>query len=535
MRRQNFKMLCSNCKQREATGGGTRCSNCRSQSLGSAGSDASVSVSAHAAASGVLLGDTPVETATLLRPQGAYGDFPDAPRSGEVIAVNYTLIEPIGRGGMAVVYLAEDTKLRRLVAIKIMTEALVNDDANRKRFEREARVMASLEHDHIAPVYLIGEHNSFPFFATKLLNGKNLSLFLKEGPMDLARILKLLTPIANALDYVHSRGMVHRDVKPSNIFLGDGDRAWLIDFGIAKPLAEPSLTRTGNVLGTMAYLAPECITESEHGPASDQYGLALVVYQLLTQKLPFAKTSDFEITKEKTASLHLQLDGLPLAHAAVKPVLQRALALAPKERFESCEAFMRALAHPEQAPVLSMPPLPGRKAETKLRFRWAFLLLGLGVLASAGVLSLSVAGRRAPVSSVQNVQLEAIAPPVPSPPVAEAKLEAATNVEKPVPSGIWAEAQTPPRKVEPGGRADTSRKARTAKLSIQALKSTGGAVSSRVQLDGKEVGLTPLVLGEVPAGKHVILFTQNGFLEDRQSVVLRAGQELRVVGRLVPR
>jgi eukaryotic-like serine/threonine-protein kinase len=501
---------------------------------------ADVPVSVHSSAPGLMLGDTPADSATLLRPHVTPSEFPDAPRPGEVIAENYTLIEPIGRGGMAVVYLAEDKRLRRLVAIKIMTEALVSDDANRKRFEREARVMASLEHDHIAPVYLIGEHQQFPFFVTKLLNGKNLSLLLKEGPMDWERILRLLTPIASALDYVHSRGMVHRDVKPSNIFLSEGERAWLIDFGIAKPLAEPALTRTGNVLGTMAYLAPECITESEHGPASDQYGLALVVYQLLTQNLPFAKTSDFEMTKEKTGSPHLRLDGLPAARAAIKPVLQRALALSPRERFETCEAFMRALAEPQSAPVRHTQLLPIRSVQAKSSVRWAFLLAAIGLIATTGIWSLIAIAKPDTAKPDIAPSTQIVLPLAPTPVAApatetEAKLEAATNPDKPVTGSALAEVQTPPRKVESVARPEAAKRARTARLSIQALKSTGGAVSSRVLLDGKEIGLTPLMLGEVSAGKHVLVFTQNGFIDDRQSVVLRAGQELRVVGRLVPR
>lgn len=197
----------------------------------------------------------------------------------------YQLVEKIGVGGLAVVYKAYQSNLERWVAVKMLhykeREALI-------RFQREAQAIARLRHRNIVIVYEYGEENSWPFIAMEFIEGGTLNEQLSDQPMDWVKVTNLSIAIADALDYAHKQGLVHRDVKPSNVLMAQDDWPLLADFGLVKlPDAEFVLTGTGISVGTPAYLAPEQARGVNVDLRSDMYSLGVVMFEMLTGRLPF--------------------------------------------------------------------------------------------------------------------------------------------------------------------------------------------------------------------------------------------------------
>jgi serine/threonine-protein kinase len=198
----------------------------------------------------------------------------------------YRLIELLGRGGMGEVWRAVDTRTDRMVAIKVLPAHLAKDATFEERFRREAHAAARLNNPHVIPIHDYGEIDGQLFVDMRLIDSRDLQEELADGPLDPQRAVAIIEQIADALDAAHRIGLVHRDVKPSNILL-DGDFAYLIDFGLARAATDTGLTITGTAIGTMDYMAPE---RFEHKPAdarSDVYSLACVLHQCLTGSKPF--------------------------------------------------------------------------------------------------------------------------------------------------------------------------------------------------------------------------------------------------------
>ena len=204
----------------------------------------------------------------------------------------YKNLELIGRGGMAEVYRAQHPTLNTAVALKILAPQLSNQTEFRRRFEREAQIMSGLEHPHIARVYDYGEEHGTHYIVMEFVKGQDLGHLLKtRGPFGLEQTISILKPIASALDYAHQRGLIHRDVKASNILLEqETERPVLMDFGIAKLTNQTALTGTGGMVGTLDYIAPEQIQGAETlDGRADLYSLSVLAYQLLTGELPFKR------------------------------------------------------------------------------------------------------------------------------------------------------------------------------------------------------------------------------------------------------
>src|SRR5579859_6897374 len=205
---------------------------------------------------------------------------------------NYDLIRPIDTGGMGEVYLAHQrSAFGRPVAIKIIRSDLVHDMTARARFLREAEVSAHLKHEHILPLFEFGEDQGRLFLVTPYIEGGTLARYLQSGPLSLAEIHLLFVPLVQAVAYIHRRGVIHRDLKPTNILLDEQDGQLyvrLIDFGIASvqgSAASPPLTTAGNELGTIAYMAPERLS-GVAAPSNDIYSLGIILYQMLTGHIP---------------------------------------------------------------------------------------------------------------------------------------------------------------------------------------------------------------------------------------------------------
>jgi serine/threonine protein kinase/ABC-type transport system substrate-binding protein len=208
-------------------------------------------------------------------------------------ANRYQIIREIGRGGMGVVYLARDPLLERDVAIKVITPDLLGPDSE-ERFKREARVVAKMDHPAIVSIYDVGEHEGSLFFVMPYAAGTNLRAYLKEGSLSLGDVLDIGIQVAEALEYSHSKEVVHRDVKPENILVAregagtDGIRVRVMDFGLAMASTEDRLTKTGAVVGTVTYLSPEQVSGRTIDARSDIYSLATVLYECVAGTPPFS-------------------------------------------------------------------------------------------------------------------------------------------------------------------------------------------------------------------------------------------------------
>ena len=258
----------------------------------------------------------------------------------------YELLDKIGEGGYGIVYKARDPLLEREVAIKVLRADIASAPDFIERFRREARLAASLRHPNIVGVIEVGEQDGRYYLVMEYLDGEVLSARLKAGqPLPLSQAVEILRPLAEALDYAHGRGLVHRDVKPSNIILADGGkRPVLTDFGLVKSMSESGLTTTGVSLGTVEYMAPEQILGQEAGPAADQYALGVVAYQMLTGQVPFGGTTPFAIQKGHAEQAIPDPRAInPLLPDQITGMLRKALAKNASERYENCGEFVNAL------------------------------------------------------------------------------------------------------------------------------------------------------------------------------------------------
>jgi serine/threonine protein kinase len=259
--------------------------------------------------------------------------------------LGYRIEELIGRGGMGIVYRAYDLRLKRPVALKLVAPTLAQVDRFRERFARESELVMSLEHPNVIPIYDAGDVDSSVYLAMRLVDGSDLgSLLRNEGALEPARTMAICAQIAAALDAAHARGLVHRDVKPSNVLLDSSEHVYLADFGLTRRLEDeaPELG-ADNVVGTPAYLAPEQLEGRPADPRTDIYSLGCVLYECLTGEPVFVRTSRLAVAwahlEEEPPQPSSHQGGLPEATDAV---IARALEKDPEERFATCGELVAA-------------------------------------------------------------------------------------------------------------------------------------------------------------------------------------------------
>jgi hypothetical protein len=278
----------------------------------------------------------------------AIGDFlPGARIAG------YRIEQLIGRGGMAVVYRATDVRLDRMVALKILSPDLARNDSFRQRFIRESRAGAAVDHPHVIPVFEAGDAEGVLFIAMRYVSGLDVRALIERiGRLPATRTVELVSQVASALDKAHATGLVHRDVKPANMLLAsfndDGfgtDHVYLSDFGLSKQsISSPSLTMTGQFLGTLDYMSPEQVNGRQIDGKTDQYALGCAAFEMLTGHPPFRREANLAVMWAQVSAPPPSVrTARPELAAAVDDVIARALAKAPNDRYETCVEFALAL------------------------------------------------------------------------------------------------------------------------------------------------------------------------------------------------
>jgi serine/threonine protein kinase len=356
----------------------------------------------------------------------------------------YQIEQELGRGGMAVVFLARDPLMNRRVAVKVLPRQFTYDESFLQRFQREARVIATLEHPAIVPVYDFGEHDGQPYLVMRYMPGGSLSDRLEKGPLPLPEAAAILNHLAPALDEAHARGMVHRDLKPANVLFDHRRRPYLCDFGIVK-LSEGSataLTATGGVVGTPAYMSPEQVRgDVELDGRTDVYSLGVILYEMLTGDKPYHADTPMGLAmKHVLEPVPRILERRPDLPPDCEAVITRALAKEREGRFPTATALAAATANVARArrmpagrvsglePVTAPPsrPAPAPPPETPVRSpesrrrvpRWLLVVAAVACLVVAGLAGRAVVrGLRpsAPAVALATASPSVTRPPVPTP------------------------------------------------------------------------------------------------------------------------
>lgn len=264
---------------------------------------------------------------------------------GYLVSGRYQIIDTLGEGGMANVYLAEDTFLHRQVAVKVLRMDLQHDQATIRRFQREAKATCELSHPNIVSVYDVGSDDGMQYIVMEYVQGEDLKAFIERHfPMPLSEVLDMMDQILSAMQLAHSQGIIHRDLKPQNILVTPTGQVKIADFGIAVALNDQSATQTNSLLGSVHYISPEQARGGMATPRSDIYALGIILYELLTGKVPFAGDSAVTIAlkhfHEEIPSMRALNDAIP---QPLENVVLKATAKDPAQRYQSAAAMAQDL------------------------------------------------------------------------------------------------------------------------------------------------------------------------------------------------
>jgi tRNA A-37 threonylcarbamoyl transferase component Bud32 len=446
-------------------------------------------------------------------------------RLARTLEGRYEITRLLGRGGMAVVFLAQDLVLERQVAIKVLPPDMTRDAQLVARFQQEAKTAAKLDHPNIIPIYRVESEAGLVYIVMKYVSGKSLEELLAKGPLPIARVRHVLREAALALGHAHRRRIVHRDVKPANIMVDDDGRVILTDFGISKAVQDTAqLTGTGTIIGTPHYMAPEQAKGQEVDGRADQYALGIVGHRVLTGKLPFDGPAHSILYQQIFEPPPAVLDRRPDTPSDLRVALDRALAKDSKARYKTMEDFASAVSGERSGPttVVSEPVRPQRPlappgagsgeagAGVPVKPKRPAGEQDPGVLvALATVAVVAVAAWFTLPGFHSTVERGAASRPV-SPRVAVApsvsKPRAASRPVRRAPVPISPEKRRGPAKL---------RTAQDARLRVD---SDPRAV---LYVDGVRVGLTPVSNHRLPPGTHRLRLEQKGYQTLTETIVVK--------------
>ena len=451
-------------------------------------------------------------------------------------AEEFTIERLLGRGGMAVVYLAKETHLDRKVAIKVLPPELTFGQGV-ERFKREAKTAAALDHPHIIPIYRVASGNKIFWYAMKYLEGQSLEDLLKERrrlPLD--ETIAILDQVAKALDHAHKRHVIHRDVKPANVMLDAERRVVVTDFGIAKALTAVGLTASGSVVGTPYYMSPEQGMGGQLSGASDQYSVGVMAYRMLSGRVLFDGDSPIEILHKHCMEPPPSLETVGVALPPhVYQAVHRVLAKKPEQRFSSVGAFVEALRHP--APDATLPslgaartPAPAPAAPTGRRTK-----LVVAIAAAAGVAVVAAvwarAGRRGAAAPSADTTRAAPASPAPASPA---------RAVTPPPTPARPKPPPPPHPVAPSSPPPAAPVQPPVQPVASALHGRGVVTmvvnpDADLFIDEVYIGSAHMRSDTLRPGPHLVRLEREGFRAVDTTVTAVADQVVHVEFRLTKR
>ncbi|MGZ9220686.1 MAG: protein kinase domain-containing protein [Anaerolineales bacterium] len=301
----------------------------------------------------------------------------------------YKIKSELGRGGMATVYRALDPSSNREVAIKVLPPEMLRNLVTRARFKRELKLVASLEHPAIVPVYDVGEDDDQPFFVMRYMSGGSLAAMIKKGRLSLSDAAVIIERLASALDHAHSKGIIHRDIKPDNVLFDAGNNPYLSDFGVAK-FTETSVSATGHdVMGTPAYISPEQARGENVDHRADIYGLGAILYEMLAGKRPYPGDTVIGVAVQHVNDpIPDILKVRPDLPVEVDAIIKTAMAKDKQKRYNTALELALALNRAtfgEERTLPNLATLTNRQNASSSSFRWtSWVVLGLFLLAAIG-------------------------------------------------------------------------------------------------------------------------------------------------------
>jgi serine/threonine protein kinase len=437
-------------------------------------------------------------------------------RLARTLAGRYEIIRLLGKGGMAVVFLAQDLVLEREVAIKVLPPGISQDTKLIPRFQQEAKTAAKLDHPNIIPIYRVESEAGLNYFVMKFVNGRALDQVLDDGPLSVPQARRVLREAALALGHAHQRKIVHRDVKPANIMLEGDGRVVLTDFGISKAAQGSShLTGTGAIIGTPHYMAPEQAKGLEVDGRADQYALGIVGHQLLTGKVPFDGTAHSILYKQVFEPPPPVIEVRPDTPRDLSRALERALSKEPEHRFPTMEDFAAAVSgdSPVSTTVVSAPVKTATRSRTRVSAKpvptdtnrpmlvaFTVAAIGIGVAAWLGLVPTGAAK------------------PVARNPV----------VSRTAPTPVPAPAAMPERRAQskPEPQSSEAPKLRVVKKEY-ALLTVASEPWATLYIDNVEIGPTPVADYRLLPGTYRLRLEQEGYRTKRETLVISGPNPIR--------
>jgi serine/threonine protein kinase len=442
-------------------------------------------------------------------------------RLARTLTGRYEIVRLLGRGGMAVVFLAEDLALERQVAIKVLPPEMSHDTKLIPRFQQEAKTAAKLDHPNIIPIYRVESEAGLVYFVMKYVSGRSLEQLLEDGPLPIDLARRVLREAALALGHAHQRRIVHRDVKPANIMMEADGRVMLTDFGISKAVQSASqLTGTGTIIGTPHYMAPEQAKGLEVDGRADQYALAIVGHQILTGKQPFDGSAHSILYKQVFEPPPPMLATRPDVPRDMGAALERALSKDPERRFATMEEFAAALGEKRSssATVVSAPikplarsgPPATRPKRSSTAVRRSVITLAICVVVGGA----AWAGLR-----------EAAEPSDAMPGAPGATVPA---VKRTRPAATASQAERSPESQSSGVEGDVPASAKPKPVKIESAYLTVASEPwGTLYLNNVEIGPTPVADHPLRPGRHLLRIEQEGYRTKSEVIVVTGPNPIR--------